>query len=90
MPEAAADIKEIDTTGSKTRKVSKSRKGKSKQDDMSGHLVQAYKNLQGEKEKDERESMSVSLVHGDVLVVCGHDVEVSQLVGSWFSSDVLL
>ncbi|KAF4577215.1 protein kinase rio1 [Pleurotus pulmonarius] len=72
----AVDIKEIDSTSSRTRKVSKSRKGKGKQDDMAESSVQAAKSLQGGQEKSEDKSMSVSLVHGDILVICGHDVEL--------------
>lgn len=75
-PETSASTKEIDST---TRSKVSTRKGKSKQDDTSGSLDQASRNPPEEKEKCEQ--MSVSLVHGDILVICGHDVEVSHFVG---------
>ncbi|KAJ8691608.1 hypothetical protein PTI98_011165 [Pleurotus ostreatus] len=69
-PETSASIKEIDST---TRSKVSTRKGKSKQDDTTGSLVQAsFRSPPEEKEKQ----MSVSLVHGDILVIWGHDVEL--------------
>ncbi|KDQ25738.1 hypothetical protein PLEOSDRAFT_1085159 [Pleurotus ostreatus PC15] len=69
-PEKSASIKEIDST---TRSKVSTRKGKSKQDDTTGSLAQASsRSPPEEKEKQ----MSVSLVHGDILVIWGHDVEL--------------
>ncbi|KAF9489383.1 hypothetical protein BDN71DRAFT_326930 [Pleurotus eryngii] len=71
--ETSAGIKEIDST---THSEVSTRNRKNKQDDMLGSLVQASRNSPEEKEKCQREHMSVSLVHGDILVICGHDVEL--------------
>ncbi|KAF7422527.1 protein kinase rio1 [Pleurotus ostreatus] len=65
-PETSASIKEIDsTTRSKERKEQTRR-----YDRLSGSSV--VRSPPEEKEKQ----MSVSLVHGDILVIWGHDVEL--------------